>query len=418
MPPNTRCPHRFTRENPNLGAAPATPWFQWESAPTRPPCGEAKAPDALEQEASRAEAPLGPWPLRALGSHSRRHAPPHWAGGSSSKHRLPALPRHIHSPFMSALVTGATGLVGFHIVEALRRAGERPRVLVRSPEKARAILGDTCELFPGDVTDPASVLAACRGMDQVFHAAGHPEQWLKDPSTFDRVNVGGTRNVVTACQGSGVKRLIYTSTIDVFEGRAHQLFDESVLAQTPKGTAYERSKQEADRVVVQALESGVDAVFLHPSGVYGPGPAQSRGLNDFVKDLKANKVPSLLPGGVPVVFGRDVGEAHVRAAARAARGARFIVSERFLTLQALAAAACKALGKKRVPPVVPLGVAKVVSAATEAMARLTGKPPLIPAGQLHFLQWNAIPDATRARTELGMEFTTLEDGLAALVATL
>lgn len=318
---------------------------------------------------------------------------------------------------MTALVTGATGLVGFHIVEALVRAGQKPRVLVRTPEKARALLGDRALLVPGDVTDANSVRAACDGVDRVFHAAGHPEQWMKDVSIFERVNVGGTRAVVQACRDAGVRRLIYTSTIDVFRGEAHKPFNEDVLDPQPKGTAYERSKQEADRVVAKAVEDGLDAVFLHPSAVYGPGPAQSRGVNDFVKDLRAGKVPAVLPGGMPVVYAPDVGAAHVVASEKAPRGARFILSERFLTLQELAQLACRTLGKKRVPPVVPLPVARVLSVATEALATLTGIPPLLPKGQLHFLQWCAIPDATRARQQLGLTFTPLEDGLAALVAT-
>lgn len=318
---------------------------------------------------------------------------------------------------MPSLVTGATGLVGFHIVDSLLRAGERPRVLVRNPDKARALFGERVELVLGDVTDEATVLAALPGVDTVFHAAGHPEQWLKDIGAFERVNVGGTRSVVSACLRAGVHRLVYTSTIDVFDAGPGNRFNEDVLATKPKGTSYERSKQNADQVVAQALADGLDAVFIHPAAVYGPGPAQSRGINDFVKDLKAGKVPALLPGGMPVVFASDVGEAHVRAARCACAGDRFILSERFVTLRDLAVAANAVLGMSRVPMVMPLKLARALSALTEAAANLIGRPPLVPAGQLHFLQWGAIPDAQRARQELGIEFTTLDAGLAALVAS-
>lgn len=319
---------------------------------------------------------------------------------------------------MTTLVTGATGLVGFHVVDALARRGRRARALVRSEEKGRRILGNRAELAVGDVTDPASLAAAMTGVDVVYHAAGHPEQWMRDPSIFDRVNVGGTENVVRACLDAGVRRLVYTSTIDVFEAAHGARFDESVLATAPKGTAYERSKQEADRVVVRALENdGLDAVFIHPAAVYGPGPAQSRGVNDFVLDLSKGKVPAVLPGGMPVVFAADVGEAEVRAAERAEKGARFIVSERFVTLRELAEHACRALDLKRVPPVVPLFVAHAMSFVTEAFASLTGKPPLVPKGQLHFLQWCAVPDASRATRELDLALTPLDEGLRALVAS-
>ena len=318
---------------------------------------------------------------------------------------------------MPSLVTGATGLVGFHIVEALLRSGDQPRVLVRNLERARALFGERAELVKGDVTDEASVIAALPNVDTVFHAAGHPEQWMKDNSVFELVNVGGTRTVVQACRQAGVRRLVYTGTIDVFEAHFGERFNEDVLATQPKGTPYQRSKQVADRVVTEALKEGLDAVFVHPAAVYGPGPSRSRGINDFVKDLQAGKVPVLLPGGMPVVFASDVGEAHVRAAQRASTGERFILSERFVTLQDLAIAANVVLGLRRIPTVVPLMVARAISAITEAAARLTGNPPLVPAGQLHFLQGGAIPDAQRARQQLDMKFTTLEVGLAALVAS-
>jgi len=317
---------------------------------------------------------------------------------------------------MMPLVTGATGLVGFHIAHALRRAGHRPRLLVRDAAKARRLVGADFDIVTGDVTDAALVAAACDGIDVVFHAAGHPEQWLADPDQFERVNVGGTRHVVQACRAAGVRRLIYTSTIDVFEARAGDQFNEDVISTAPKGTPYERSKQRADRLVVEALAEGLDAVFIHPAAVYGPGPAQSPGLNQFVRELRAGKLPVLLPGGMPVVFAPDVGEAQVRAAQRADSGDRFIVSERFVTLLELARAVAAATGRQRVPPVLPLVLARWVSTATEALAHLTGKPPLVPAGQLHFLQWGAIPDASRARQRLGIELTPLEQGLAALVA--
>jgi dihydroflavonol-4-reductase len=318
---------------------------------------------------------------------------------------------------MTALVTGATGLVGFHIAEAVRRSGGRVRLLVRSVDRAKSLFGDDVEIVAGDITNEASVLAASRGADVVFHAAGHPEQWLQDPSAFERVNVGGTRNVVQACLQNQVPRLVYTSTIDVFEASSGQSFDETVIATEPKGTAYERSKQAADRIVTAAQTDGLDAVFLHPAAVYGPGPAQSRGANDFVKDLKLGKVPALLPGGMPLVFARDVGDAHARAAERASSGDRFILSERFVTLQELTLAANEVLGTTRVPPLLPSFLAHALSFATESLSALTRKPPLLPKGQLHFLEWGALPDARRATERLGISFTPLEVGLAALVAS-
>ena len=123
----------------------------------------------------------------------------------------------------------------------------------------------------GDVTDPASVARAAQGREIVFNAMGLPEQWLADPAAFERVNVEGTRAVVEAARAAGVARLVHTSTIDVFHAEPGGSFDESVVADYPKGTAYERSKQEAERVALAGAGGGLEVVVVNPSAVYGPG---------------------------------------------------------------------------------------------------------------------------------------------------
>lgn len=308
------------------------------------------------------------------------------------------------------LLTGATGLVGFNVLEALMKRGRKVRALVRSLAKARRLLPDGVELAEGDITVAGSVERAASGCRAIYHAAGHPEQWLEDEGRFEEVNVGGTRNVVAAARAAKVERLVYTSTIDVFAAGQGEEYDESVLDPDPKGTAYERSKQAADRLVAEAIEDGLPAVFLHPAAVYGPGPAGSPGINDFVVRLRDGKVPMLLPGGMPVVYAPDVGDAHVLAEA-AEVGSRYILCDRYVTLTELAETASEALGGVNIPRVMPLWLGMGVSIMGEALARLIKKAPLIPAGQLHFLQWGAVPRSDRAQSELDWNVTPLPEGM-------
>ena len=304
------------------------------------------------------------------------------------------------------LVTGATGLVGYNIMQALLRREHDVRLLVRSPEKAQRLLPRVCELVQGDITNKASLYAAIDGCDVVYHAAGLPEQWLRNNGLFEEVNVSGTRKMVDVALDLGVKRFIYTSTIDVFKAKSGESFDESVIDADPKGTFYERSKQDADRIVTAALDRGLPAVYLHPSAVYGPGPLlkTSPGVNDLILKLYRGQVPALLPGGFPVVYGPDVGEGHVLAAEKAQVGDRFILSDQYLPLNELAKIVYEELNiSKRFPITMPLPVAKVVSELGEGLANLINKPPLIPKGQLTFLQWQALPSSARAKKVLGWE---------------
>jgi dihydroflavonol-4-reductase len=315
-----------------------------------------------------------------------------------------------------ALVTGGTGMVGNCIAQSLLARGHQVRALVRSLDKGKRLLPAGCELVEGDVTKPETLGKAVDGCEWVFHAAGFPEQWMKDNHAFDRINAGGTEHMIAAARAAKVKRFLLTSTIDVFTWRSGETYDESEIDPNPKGTHYERSKQRADKIVA---DSGLDVVFLHPSAVYGTAPSDSPGVNELMIKLATNKAPGLLPGGFPVVFAPDCGEGHVLAAEQAKPGSRYILSERYFTLKELAKHMLAALGIERKPPrVLPKWMCHLVAGLGAGLSAITNKPPLIPKGQLAFLQVDSYPTSKRATTELGLPFTPLEVGLAKTVAYL
>jgi len=319
----------------------------------------------------------------------------------------------------TTLVTGATGLVGYNVVDALLKRNRRVRALVRSIEKGKRFLPEDCELIQGDITDKDSLRKAMKDCSIVYHSAGFPEQWMKDPDIFQRVNVGGTQNMVDVALEGKIKRFIYTSTIDIFEAEAGQEYDESIIDSQPKGTFYERSKQLADQRVVAAVEKGLPALFLHPSGVYGPGPTESPGTNDFILKLYRGAVPVLLPGGYPVVYAPDVGAGHVLAEQKAEVGSRYILSEAYYDLPQLTQIILEELGiNKKVPPVMPLPVVKMISRLGEWWSGIINKPPLIPKGQLHFMQWKARPESKKAQQELDWSPTPLREGLSKTISFL
>src|SRR6185369_7143156 len=101
---------------------------------------------------------------------------------------------------------------------------------------------------------------------------------------------------------------------------------------------------------------------------------------------------------------------------RAPVGARFILSDSYLSLQEIARAVQEHVPAARVPAILPRWVAKAVSTTGELWARFSGMAPLIPSGQLHFLTVEARPSATEARRELGWEPTPFADGLRVTIA--
>jgi nucleoside-diphosphate-sugar epimerase len=312
---------------------------------------------------------------------------------------------------MQVLVTGATGKVGHAIASALLDRGDRVRAVVRDPKRAASIIPAGVEPLPGDATDADSLAAAVEGCELVFNAMGMPEQWVKDEGIFDRVNAVGSGALAAAAKRAGVRRFVHTSTHDVFHADSGQRFDETMLADYPKGTAYEHSKQHAEELVL-AERDGMEVVILNPAGVYGPTPAPTPSFeNGLFEPVVRKRLPAVPPGGTGYAYVEGVAAGHLLAAENAADGERYILADGYASFREIAEAVKEVAGRGRVPPVMPIPVARAIAAAGEGVSRLIRRPPLLPRGQLTYFLWQAHPDSSKAQRELGWQTTPLADGV-------
>ncbi|NOX54109.1 MAG: NAD-dependent epimerase/dehydratase family protein [Planctomycetes bacterium] len=170
---------------------------------------------------------------------------------------------------MNALVTGGGGFLGLHIVEQLVERGDAVRVLCRRPNPRFGELG--VEWHGGDVRDFDTVLAACEGIDVVFHVAALPGIWgpWKD---YYSINTLGTEVVVEACRRMGVARLVYTSSASVvFDENDHLDADETLPYADRYLCHYPQTKALAERAVLRANGTGgLSTVALRPHLIWGP----------------------------------------------------------------------------------------------------------------------------------------------------
>ena len=152
---------------------------------------------------------------------------------------------------MKILVTGGTGFVGTHLVNALARRGHDVAVLARHPERARNRYNRPVERVRGDVLDMPSLVAALSGRDAVIHLVGIIHE--QGRQTFDRMHRLAPENVVAAAREAGVRRLLHMSAMGASEDAPSE---------------YSRTKAAGERAVTQ---SDLDWTVIRPSIVFGPG---------------------------------------------------------------------------------------------------------------------------------------------------
>jgi nucleoside-diphosphate-sugar epimerase len=180
---------------------------------------------------------------------------------------------------VSVLITGATGFIG----RRLRRPGER--ILVRRPV-------DDPDALVGDLADPASLARACVGVNTVFHCAGLADASASsDPDAHWRINFEGTRHLVEAAGGAGVRRFVFLSSVKAMAEPGEHCVDEDWPGEP--ATAYGQAKRAAEDAVLEAgAKYGMHVVNLRLAMVYGRG---GRGnLERLARALRAGWFP-LLP---------------------------------------------------------------------------------------------------------------------------
>ena len=175
------------------------------------------------------------------------------------------------------LVTGGTGLLGRHVVQALRAAGDDVRLLARDPGSVAA----GCEVVAGDVGDRVAVRSALRSVRAVYHLAAVTEKWRRDPGEFERVNVDAAVELARAAAECGVERVVHVSSFTVFgpsgatgaasASGSEGVVDERAVAPTANlQNDYQRSKHRAHvRLAELAANGSAPVVIACPGVVYG-----------------------------------------------------------------------------------------------------------------------------------------------------
>jgi len=170
-----------------------------------------------------------------------------------------------------ALITGGSGHVGANLVRELTKQDFRVRCIDFDGDHS-AFEGYDVELIKGNITNIESIDRAFEDVDVVFHTAALISLVRKDKDIIRSVNVTGTKNVCELSLKHGVKKLIHFSSVDAFvrEPLDQALLEDRPLVTDPNAVPYDLSKADAQRIVYDYCEKGLNASIIHPSGIFGP----------------------------------------------------------------------------------------------------------------------------------------------------
>jgi nucleoside-diphosphate-sugar epimerase len=307
---------------------------------------------------------------------------------------------------MKVLVTGASGFLGGHVVEALSARGDHVRALVRATSSRKVLERvHNVEFFEGTVERIDRMREAVDGVDAIVHTAGIIK--ARNTDEFFSVNVGGTSNVVQAARSASssgrLKRFVHVSSLEAcgpsFDGQPVPVQQESPV------TTYGRSKLAAEKVVLAAKDQ-VPVTILRPGAIYGPRDGE---ILEAFRSIQRGVLP-LVAGGEAKgmwIYATDCAEACVRAIdADVPSGGIYFVDDGCgpMAAKTMLADAERALGRRApIRANLPVPVLMTVARGLELFGRVANRPIMLTREKANMLLQNWICSSDTTRRELNWE---------------
>jgi nucleoside-diphosphate-sugar epimerase len=322
---------------------------------------------------------------------------------------------------ISALVSGATGFLGGHLLLKLCEKGFRVRALARKTSNSAGLVRSGVDISEGDILDRQSLRRAMAGQQIVFHTAGKVSDW-GSRREFWQANVEGTANVIAACQEAGVKRLIHISSLTVLGlPRSGAQVDEKTPLADSIRDFYTVSKIAGERLVREAHgRGGLETVVIRPGVIWGPG------------DITIlPRLAALLRRGKLIFIGRggnQLGLSHVEnlsqgiilaALTPSAAGQIYHLTDgEEITARAVFCALAASLGTAPPRFSLPFPLVYSLAALLEWSARLrnAAAPPALTRYGVRLVACDSRYDISKAQTELGYRPSlSFRQGIASLL---
>jgi len=311
---------------------------------------------------------------------------------------------------MNVLVTGPDGVLGSNLLRELLSKGYNVTAMSEDGKKSPTIDDLPINKIGGNLLNAEDIVKATKGMDIVIHCAASTNMFPGRSEIVNKVNIGGTKNIVNACQENKVKRLIYVGTANSFgSGTIDNLGTENnEYAAWHYNLDYMDSKYKAQLYVLDKVKNeGLDAVVVNPTFMIGPYDSRPSS-GTMVLSVYKGKVPGYTLGGKNFVAVKDVAVAITNAITKGKKGECYILGNENLTYKEAFEKIAHAINVKPPKRKIPTGIVKLMGRMMSFFAKVfkfypdLTKELAILSTEIHFYS----PE--KARKELGLPQTPIK----------
>jgi dihydroflavonol-4-reductase len=292
---------------------------------------------------------------------------------------------------VKALVTGAAGFIGSHVVVALAQAGASVRAFDREVP---------CELPAGvafvqaDLLDRDALRRALEDCDTVFHLAAVYSYSPREAAAMERVNVEGTRVLI---EEAGARRIVHTAscaTCGPVAGRAATEAD--APAPWELRVPYKRTKLAGERMALEATARGANIVIVNPTTPVGPGDRRPTPTGKMVADVAAGRSRAYLArSALNIVAVEDVARGHLLACERGRAGQRYLLGGENLSMREVFAVIAESVGRRAPRLGIPWPAAYGAAFAASLLQR---DPKLLVLDEVRVARWPMLFHEARSAT--------------------
>ncbi|MDQ3560534.1 MAG: NAD-dependent epimerase/dehydratase family protein [Pseudomonadota bacterium] len=314
------------------------------------------------------------------------------------------------------LVTGGSGFVGRHLVDALIARGDEVRVLDVAGAEG---LPREAEFLPGSILDRADLDRAMTGVDRLFPLAGIAHLWAREKASFDRVNRLGSETVLKAAAEHGIARVVHCSTESILlpkkRNGKHFVDEAAALSLNDMPGPYTRSKYLGELAALDAARDGLDVVVVNPTVPIGAGDRNMTPPAEMLALFLAGGSPFFLDCVLNLVDVRDLADGIARAGEHGRAGERYILGGENIPLRRLLAVLERLSGRRMPKRAIPAPIALAAGTMSEWVSGLTGGTPVASREAVRIALRSAPFDSAKAKRELGYAPRPIEGALTEAV---